>query len=325
MANTKPLQKSYFELTEHNNVQVFIFVILLIFSTIIVFILTLPLMEAFFKEFLRGNVYMSQLPDKDPDTDKITLSYFFLWAIDIKITTSETMRYYFNPLISLFLQSGILGLLITVVISTLLPINLGYIKHKIEREIANQLDKISMIKYGLHAEYNQDEIIEEILNADLKELYDYADSWKISHEDLLIIYKALKWKRMQGFYKLRHINDGIRMYMRFHFTQKYSNTVLGFVYMGAAVLIIIIGLRGLKFIPPTQPSLVLFALGLEFSLLIIYAITLMYSKQDEEKEGETILALSQNHYLNSDFGSSKDVERLLRVFIKTSKSGKTVK
>jgi hypothetical protein len=92
--------------------------------------------------------------------------------------------------------------------------------------------------------------------------------------------------------------------------------------MGAAVLIIIIGLRGLKFIPPTQPSLVLFALGLEFSLLIIYAITLMYSKQDEEKEIEPIYAHSQNNYLNTDFGSARDIERLLRVFIKSSEKNK---
>jgi len=322
MTYTKTLQKSYFELTEHNNVQVFIFLVLLVSSTLLIFILFLPLMEAFFREFLRGEVYMSQLPPKDPDTNKISLSYFFLWAIDIKITNTETMRYYFNPFISLFLQSCILGILFTVAVSTLLPINLGYIRHKIEREIANQLDKISMIKYGLHAEYNQEEIINEILKADLKELYDYADAWKISHEDLLIIYKALNWRKSQGLYKIRHLNDGIRMYMRFHFTQKYSNTVLGFVYMGAAVLIIIIGLRGLKFIPPTQPSLVLFALGLEFSLLIIYAITLMYSKQDEEKEIEPIYAHSQNNYLNTDFGSARDIERLLRVFIKSSEKNK---
>jgi hypothetical protein len=232
------------------------------------------------------------------------------------------MRYYFNPFISLFLQSSILGLLITVIISTLLPINLGYIKHKIERELANQLDKISMIKYGLHAEYNQEDIIQDILNADLKELYDYADSWKIPHEDLLIIYKALKWRKSQGFYKIRHLNDGVRMYMRFHFTIKYSNTVLGFVYIGAAVLIIIIGLRGLKFIPPTQPSLVLFALGLEFSLLIVYAITLMYSKQEEEKELDTHFLNAQNNYLNADFGSARDIERLLRVFVKSSEKNK---
>jgi hypothetical protein len=118
------------------------------------------------------------------------------------------------------------------------------------------------------------------------------------------------------------------MYMRFYFTVKYGNTVLGFVYIGAAVLIIIVGLRGLKFIPPTQPSVVLFALGLEFTLLVIYAFSLIYTKQDDEQEAEHSskgTGGTDYMYLSSDYGSSRDVEKLLRVFIKSSPSKKQVK
>jgi hypothetical protein len=119
-----------------------------------------------------------------------------------------------------------------------------------------------------------------------------------------------------------HVNDGIRMYMRYYFTVQYSNAVLGFVYIGAAVLIIIIGLRGLKFIPPTEPSLVLFALGLEFSLLIVYAVTLMYARQEEEFVLEQSGSQSDVLMLGKDFGSSKDIENLLRVFINKKSSDK---
>jgi hypothetical protein len=110
------------------------------------------------------------------------------------------------------------------------------------------------------------------------------------------------------------------MYMRFYFSVKYSNTILGFVYIGAGVLIIIIGLRGLKFIPQTQPSLVIFALGLEFSLLITYAFTLMYTKQEEESTDHQPQQLQQdNALLTNNLGNMKEIENLLKVFIQTTK------
>jgi len=93
---------------------------------------------------------------------------------------------------------------------------------------------------------------------------------------------------------------------------------------GAVLIIIIIGLRGLKFIPPTQPSLVLFALGLEFTLLITYALTLMYTRQDEESEMEHKGSgtKADSLLLSNEFGSSKDIEKLLRVFVKSKKRKK---
>jgi arginine exporter protein ArgO len=69
--------------------------------------------------------------------------------------------------------------------------------------------------------------------------------------------------------------------LRNHFTIEYEQAVLGSIYVGAAVLIIIIGLRGLQFIPKERPSLVLFAIALEFVLLIAYAVTLMFSPSQE--------------------------------------------
>ncbi|MCX6146794.1 MAG: hypothetical protein NTW25_06025 [Candidatus Kapabacteria bacterium] len=84
------------------------------------------------------------------------------------------------------------------------------------------------------------------------------------------------------------------------------------------VLLFIIGLRGLKFIPSTEPSLVFFALGLEFTLLILFAFTVMYGREDDDSH--IMLSNSYNndfHRLDSDLGDSKEIESLLRVFIKS--------
>jgi hypothetical protein len=64
---------------------------------------------------------------------------------------------------------------------------------------------------------------------------------------------------------------------------------------------------------------VLFALGLEFSLLVIYAFSLIYTKQEEEEDVVKHNDMfGENIFLGSDFGSSREIEKLLRVFIKSN-------
>ncbi len=74
---------------------------------------------------------------------------------------------------------------------------------------------------------------------------------------------------------------GLRLYMAHLFTEKYSNNVTGLAYFGAAILIVIIGIRGLKFIPATKPSLILAAISLEGSLLALLAFGLIYTGEEE--------------------------------------------
>lgn len=80
------------------------------------------------------------------------------------------------------------------------------------------------------------------------------------------------------------IFSGLRLYMAHHFTEKYSNRVTGFAYGGAALLIIAVGVRGLKFIPATRPSLILFAILMEFTMLALLAITLFYTEEEERMD-----------------------------------------
>lgn len=83
-------------------------------------------------------------------------------------------------------------------------------------------------------------------------------------------------------------------FMVYKFIPQYSNNVQGLVYMGAAFLIIIVGLRGLgevagnlKIVPAIMlegkklsPNWVMGALLLEFSLLMIMAVVTMFTPED---------------------------------------------
>ncbi|MFC2130365.1 hypothetical protein ACFLSQ_02910 [Bacteroidota bacterium] len=321
-------EKTYFELTEHNYSQIFLFILIIACSVAGMFVVALPVLKDFFETYLQGNVnnetgkfisysLESHLPEQGT-------SYFFSWAVDIYKGSPEESRYWFNPTMSLFLQFTIFSIGVASLITAILPRKAGFLRQKIDREIANAISKIAFIKYGMHSESEHKEILDELKNADLKDLHNFVEDWNIPFDDIFALQKAVKWISYSFSRRLIHINDGIQMYMRFYFTVKYSNTVLGFVYMGAAVLIIIIGLRGLKFIPPTQPSLVLFALGLEFTLLVTYALTLMYTRQGEESEMEHkgSGAKADSLLLSHEFGSSKDIEKLLRVFVKSKKRKK---
>jgi hypothetical protein len=72
--------------------------------------------------------------------------------------------------------------------------------------------------------------------------------------------------------------------MAHHFTERYSNNVTGMAYAGAAFLIVAVGVRGLKFIPPTKPSFILLAIFLEFSMLTLLAVTLFYTEEEERMD-----------------------------------------
>ncbi|MFH0733780.1 MAG: hypothetical protein V1773_04295 [bacterium] len=86
-------------------------------------------------------------------------------------------------------------------------------------------------------------------------------------------------------------------FMVYEFIPKYSNNVMGIVYMGAAILIIVVGLRGLGKVAgkiPVVPSFlidqaegkidpnyVMGALFLEFFLLFILAIVTFFTPEED--------------------------------------------
>jgi len=328
MTEPKSKIESYFDLAEHSLAQKIVFLSILLVGIFTIFLgILLPLMDFIFRVYLEGvvhNVTDEILSDSNNPEKQKQVHYIKLWAIDIYKNTPQEARYWFEPITSLLIPSIVFGLGGSIFITTLLPSKIGFMRQKIEREIANFVSKIIYSRED--AKNETPETIERIIiNSNLRELYSHSEKWDIFIEDLKTLRLALIWKHSSFFFKIIHINYGLTMYMRYYFVVKYGNAILGLVYMGAAVLIIIIGLRGLKFIPSTQPSLVFFALGLEFSLLITYAFTLMYGRQDDEtRQSSDKSASSDTIDLFSSFKpvNSKEVENLLRVFIKTSRKGK---
>lgn len=317
----KKSEQNYFALNEHNSLQISIFVFLTLGLSIIYFYLLMPLAQYMFEGYLLGKVINDGTKVHyllDTKSIQINTNFILSWAVDVYKDTPQEARYWFNPLLSLGIPSLILGIMTAFLTSSLLPQKLGYIHQKIVRETAGLLDELCLKLYGFHSEEERNKIRKLVKKADLRDLHDYERDWQICLEDLLTLNKSIKWLGSNFWRKLIKINNGIKVYLRFYFTERYSNNIIGVVYMGAACLIIIIGLRGLKFIPANEPSLVLFALGLEFSLLIFYAITLMYSKNDTDMQ-----VGSQNNNSGAsasldDVGTNREVEKLLKAFVKTS-------
>jgi hypothetical protein len=66
-------------------------------------------------------------------------------------------------------------------------------------------------------------------------------------------------------------------------TLNYENNVYAMAYWGAAILIVLIGFRGVKIIPKDQPTLVLVGLWLEMTVLFLLGMVLFY-KPEETRE-----------------------------------------
>jgi len=314
----------YYEHGRHTSSQLIIFILIILLSTSGTILLGQQALKAFFSNNLQGEIHNNEefvftYIEKSGKNDKMQkTNQFFNWAVDLYKDTPSESRYWFNPFMIVFIESAFIGLLFAVFLTTLLPFEYGLMRQKVEREVSNIIDNIEYIKHGFHSTDGQKEIIKELMNLNSYNFQEYAEEINFHSDDLRVLIKAIKWRESNIWHKILHFNSGIQVYMRFHFTAKYSNAVLGFVYIGAAFLIVIIGLRGLKFIPPNEPTYVMFALGMEFTMLVVYAITLIYSKQEEEMEMETKTREAAASSLGSELGDSREVEKLLRVFIKSN-------
>ncbi|MFN3196527.1 MAG: hypothetical protein ACE364_11300 [Chlorobiota bacterium] len=319
--NMNNTEQNFFDLNEHNSLQVGVFVLLIFSFSLLFYFLMVPAAEMMFEGYLLGVVTYDGSDVHyllDTGSAKKTTNFYTSWAVDVYRGTPQEARYWFNPLLSLSIPSLIFGSFLAFFLSALLPQSLGYIRQKIERETAGLLDEICLKLYGFHSEQERNILRNQLLNADLRDLHDFERDWNMGLEDLRTLHKAIIWQNSNIFQKIVGLNSGIKVYLRFYFTERYSNNIIGSVYIGAASLIIIIGLRGLKFIPSNEPSLVLFALGLEFTLLIVYAITLMYTRNETDDPPLS----SGNPYSGeslADIGTNREVEKLLKAFVRQSK------
>lgn len=311
--------QDFYDLSEHNIVQKIIFLFLLLLGTISSFYLILPLLVDFFSVYLAGNVILNGDSVNyllDSKSEIRETNYLFNWAIDVYKNSPQEARYWLNPVISLIFPCAFFGLFFAFIFSALLPKSIGFIRQKIERVIASEIDKITLKMFGIHSSSERNKIKEMLMNADLRDIHDFERTWKMSVEDIISLRSALIWQNATFPMSMTTFFFAIGFYLRFYITSKYSNFILGLVYFGAAVLIFIIGLRGLKFIPSQEPSLVFFSLGLEFCLLVTYAITLMYDREDFTSDSNNVNSSSSDQsLLGREFSNGKETEDLLKMFI----------
>ena len=320
-------RSSYFELSKHSTVQFFVFGIIAIASGYVVqmYVVT-PSLQIFFEKFLHARVIHDGTPVHYKVAganrmETLVTDGLYRWAIvlddvpqarQIGIPEAE---YIFNPVISLIPVVIAVAFGFAAFLTTLFPQKIGLLRQKIEREIVNSLDKIARALYGEHTDAELKEIISSLNTADIRELHDYADGIGMPYNDVESLQRAVLWREQNITMQAIRAHDGIKFYMRQYFTLQYSNAILGLVYIGAAVLIIIIGIRGLKFIPPSEPSVILFALGLEFILLVTYAVTLLYSKQEDIGDDGLVSSVGGDAFGGSGgIQGGEDAENLLRAF-----------
>jgi hypothetical protein len=182
-----------------------------------------------------------------------------------------------QPWVTFGIFSLFFGFIVATIVTTILPRQIGYMSNKIEREIDNTIGRID--------EQTGDKVtreeIERITAANSRDdLSPVAKEFgPVIVNEIEDVRAANRWKRNKLLF-----TKGLRLYMTRHFSEKYSNNVQGFAYGGAAILIVVIGIRGLKFIPPTQPSILLAAITLEFTMLTLLAVTLFYTEEEQRMD-----------------------------------------
>lgn len=75
--------------------------------------------------------------------------------------------------------------------------------------------------------------------------------------------------------------EAFAVYMREDFIPAYKNNVTAIAFLGTAFLIFSIGLRGLKFMVPHQPGLIITAIIVEVTVLCLLGLTTWYEKMAE--------------------------------------------
>ena len=324
------------ELSEHTPVQMIVFGLLSVVCAIGLFtMVAVPTVESFFTTFLRSEVLRDGSAvhyriSENREDEVVTTSPFTRWALvdpgdrerpgaSVQLDAQGVPKlrhaeYVFSPVIAFAPLVIVGGFVLAALLTTLLGSAAGLVKQKLEREILTALDRLAMAQFGEHTQQEIAALAREIISANLRTLHDLADRFALPFSQLVLLRNAIRWRDSSGFLRVWRTHDAVKFYMREYFTNRYSNAILGLVYMGAAVLIIVIGIRGLKFLPATDPSVVLGALGLEFMLLVTYAVVLMYGRTDEELPEHGRDTAAHTAQLDSD------TEHLLRAFLGVQRS-----
>ena len=189
---------------------------------------------------------------------------------------NERTLYFLNPYLAIFPLHVFIAGVFAFLVSMYLPAgnNMAWIRAKLMREydrVGSLLEK----QFDAHG-------------VDFRQMFDLS---RIKREQLLrfTTLPQVVVSEVEDYIALHHYVEGksrnfltpVLFYFRYRISASYGNLIQGLVSGGAAILIFVIGLRGLKLIPQEEPSLILMALSIEFILLIVLMFTFAGSAQEE--------------------------------------------
>jgi len=190
----------------------------------------------------------------------------------------EEQTIYISPVFAFGYIDLFLGLVVALVISMILPESVGFMKMKVLRELDIVRKRIKA-QTGISSDAELDQWF-TWSNSDIESEGERRSFQMVVIREIIDGRDALAWTRRNIIGQI-WIFPAVRLYMTHHFTEHYANMVQGAAYIGAANLIVFIGIRGIKFIPPERPSAILFALWVEFSMLVLLGITLVFTEEEE--------------------------------------------
>ncbi|MBE0643496.1 MAG: hypothetical protein IH600_05410 [Bacteroidetes bacterium] len=189
---------------------------------------------------------------------------------------NDQTLYFINPYIAIFPLHIFLAGLIAFLISMYLPASskLAWIRSKLMREyerVGSLLEK----QFDAHGvDFKQ---MYKVSRTEREQLLRFTTLPQVvvtEVEDYISLHRYVEKQS-------RNFLIPVLFYFRYRISASYGNLIQGLVSGGAAILIFVIGLRGLKLIPQEEPSLILMALSIEFILLIVLMITFAGSAQEE--------------------------------------------
>jgi hypothetical protein len=197
---------------------------------------------------------------------------------DLRALTKNTgqMLYFINPYIAILPLHLFFAGILAFLLSLFFPATsaAGWVHSKLLREYA-RLEEQLRKQFNAH-DISFDSVFD--MTPDQRETYIRRSTLPevtiMEVEDYVSIHH---WVRKEKSNPM----TPIRFFFRYKISAEYGNIIQGLVSGGAAILIFVIGLRGLKLIPSEEPSLILMALSIEFILLMVLMVTFAGSSQEE--------------------------------------------
>lgn len=189
---------------------------------------------------------------------------------------NERTLYFINPYLAIFPLHVFLAGLIAFLVSMYLPAgsSMAWVRNKLVRDydrVGSLLEK----QFDAHGvDFRQMFSLSRSKREQLLRFTTLPQVVVTEVEDYISLHDYIEGKS-------RNFLTPVLFYFRYRISATYGNLIQGLVSGGAAILIFVIGLRGLKLIPSEEPSLILMALSIEFILLIVLMVTFAGSAQEE--------------------------------------------